>query len=229
MQSDNPKLRQKRFDNSIKFLNKMNSIRWYKTPAFLASICLCLGIASCNEKPGKGGFSVNHSAPAVEEEVVDVAPEEPVEANEEEQLEVVIDSLTSNESEAAPELEIPTSQNLEEPVASNTESKKESKSADVPKQAVSEKATLNKTATEVKKTNTVLGGAGIVNHADGKTVIKFNRNYTLDLKNLKGEKITVRPGDEIINAHIHNGILRGGTLRTSTGEEKTLNGLQIKL
>lgn len=82
--------------------------------------------------------------------------------------------------------------------------------------------TVNKKPNEPK---TVFGGTATLS---GKT-ITFLHAYTLDLQTMEGEVLSIGRGDRIKDAIIENGYLKGGYYVSSTGDERYISGLNVKL
>lgn len=78
--------------------------------------------------------------------------------------------------------------------------------------------------------SSILGGAATLTKSGGVYTIKFNRPYSLDLGKGDGETLQLNPGDVIERADVyHDSVLRQGNLRTTSGEERYLKGLNVKL
>lgn len=78
--------------------------------------------------------------------------------------------------------------------------------------------------------SSILGGAATLTKSGGVYTIKFNRPYSLDLGKGNGETLQLNPGDVIERADVyHDAVLRQGNLRTTSGEERYLKGLNVKL
>lgn len=76
---------------------------------------------------------------------------------------------------------------------------------------------------------TVLGGTAVIITEGSYKTIRFNRDYDLDLGKSDGSVLHIRAGEEINNAHITHGKLRGGNYRNSAGDEQGLHGLNVTL
>lgn len=106
----------------------------------------------------------------------------------------------------------------------------EVKEAEPEKKPVSEPAKTDPSPTNnTPASKSVLGGAATLISQGGATMVKFNRSYTLDLGKSDGSTLQIAPGDVIERAQIHNNTLRGGNYRSTSGEEKYLKGLNVKL
>ena len=78
--------------------------------------------------------------------------------------------------------------------------------------------------------SSILGGAATLTKSGGAYTIKFTQPYSLDLGKGSGESIQINPGDIIERADVyHDSVLRAGNLKTTSGEEKYLKGLNVKL
>lgn len=78
--------------------------------------------------------------------------------------------------------------------------------------------------------SSILGGAATISKSGGSYTIKFTRPYSLDLGKGNGETIQLNSGDVIERADVyHDAVLRAGNLRTTSGEERYLKGLNVKL
>lgn len=75
----------------------------------------------------------------------------------------------------------------------------------------------------VKKS--VLGGAATLLD----NTITFHRAYILDLQTMEGEELSIGRGDRIKEAKIKNGYLMSGIYVSSTGDERYISGLNVKL
>ena len=76
----------------------------------------------------------------------------------------------------------------------------------------------------------ILGGAATMSKSGGVYTIKFNRPYSLDLGKGTGETLQINRGDIIERAVVyHDAVLRAGNLKTTSGEEQYLKGLNVKL
>ena len=75
------------------------------------------------------------------------------------------------------------------------------------------------------RSGSVLGGAATIS---GNT-ITFRHAYTLDLKTMEGEELSIERGDKIREAKIENGCLTSGIYVSSTGEERYISGLNVEL
>lgn len=71
----------------------------------------------------------------------------------------------------------------------------------------------------------VFGGAATLS---GNT-ITFQHAYTLDLQTMEGEELSIGRGDRIKEAKIKNGYLMSGIYVSSTGDERYISGLHVKL
>lgn len=71
----------------------------------------------------------------------------------------------------------------------------------------------------------VFGGAATLS---GNT-ITFQHAYTLDLQTMEGEELSIGRGDRIEEAKIKNGYLKSGIYVSSTGDERYISGLHVKL
>ena len=105
-------------------------------------------------------------------------------------------------------------------------------------QVVTETQTKKPEATNDKEVTTqpspasssILGGAATLSKSGGAYTIKFTRPYSLDLGKGNGETIQINPGDMIERADVyHDAVLRAGNLKTTSGEEMYLKGLNVKL
>lgn len=59
--------------------------------------------------------------------------------------------------------------------------------------------------------------------------ITFQHAYTLDLQTMEGEELSIGRGDRIEEAKIKNGYLMSGIYVSSTGDERYISGLHVKL
>ncbi len=107
-------------------------------------------------------------------------------------------------------------------VSNNTkeEPKKETKAG---------KSTTGGSTTAPASPKTVLGGAAVMSQSQGYTTITFKRPYSLDTGDAEHSTLTINPDDKIYMANVRNGILYGGQLQRSNGEEKSLSGLKVRL
>ena len=103
------------------------------------------------------------------------------------------------------------------------ETKKETKS-DEPAKPVTDTSVA-----PTPSSKTVMGGAAVMSTSGGYTSIKFKRFYNLDMGDSDHSTLAINPGDEIYMANVRNGILYGGQLKRSNGEEVALSGLKVRL
>ena len=83
---------------------------------------------------------------------------------------------------------------------------------------------------QASSSSSILGGAATLTKSGGAYTIKFTRPYSLDLGKGSGETIQLNPGDMIERADVyHDAVLRAGNLKTTSGEERYLKGLNVKL
>ena len=79
------------------------------------------------------------------------------------------------------------------------------------------------------KTAAVLGGAATKSTSNGYVTLTFVSDYNLDLGKADRSKLRIRKGERIERADIRHGVLRGGTHVSSSGEENSLTGLNVRL
>lgn len=142
---------------------------------------------------------------------------EPVEAYPPEQEQV----LPLNEGEEVP-VEIIETPEVDEPINEAT----------AEQQPVKQEAPAAKgeTSQPAMTSSSILGGAATLSKSGGAYTIKFTRPYSLDLGKGSGETIQINPGDMIERADVyHDAVLRAGNLKTTSGEERYLKGLNVKL
>lgn len=85
------------------------------------------------------------------------------------------------------------------------------------------------TSEPASASQSVLGGAAtLINEGTYKT-LKFKRAYNLDLGKSDGSTLHINAGDEIYNAHISHGVLKGGQYKDSNGNEESISGINVKL
>ena len=134
----------------------------------------------------------------------------------------------------------PTEQVEVPPVVEETETPEEIIEAPAAVETVNEEAAQPQTqqpaavTTPVEKpqaaSSSILGGAATMTKSGGAYTIKFNSPYTLDLGKGNGETIQLNPGDIIERADVyHDAVLRAGNLKKTSGEERYLKGLNVKL
>ncbi len=75
----------------------------------------------------------------------------------------------------------------------------------------------------------VLGGAAVIINEGSYKTLRFKRDYDLDLGKTDGSTLHIRAGEEINNAHITHGKLRGGNYRNLSNVEQYLQGLNVTL
>lgn len=144
-------------------------------------------------------------------------PNEPVEVYPTEQEQV----MPVNEGEEAP-VEIIEAPEVNEPI-------NEGVTEPQPKQPETS-AVKGETSQPAASSSSILGGAATMSKSGGAYTIKFTRPYNLDLGKGNGETIQINPGDMIERADVyHDAVLRAGNLRTTSGEERYLKGLNVKL
>lgn len=135
----------------------------------------------------------------------------------EEVADSVKEDSSAEEAEAAGEAEAATeSVKAQEP-------QKETKTSE------SGKTAADSSATPAPSSKTVMGGAAVMSTSGGYTSLKFKRSYSLDMGDVDHSTLTINPDDEIYMANVRNGILYGGQLKRSNGEEVALSGLKVRL
>lgn len=126
-----------------------------------------------------------------------------------------------NEGEEAP-VEI-----IEAPVVDQPVNEVVTEPGPVPQETSGSKEVTTQTTTP---SSSILGGAATLSKSGGAYTIKFTRPYSLDLGKGNGETIQINPGDIIERADVyHDAVLRAGNLKTTSGEEMYLKGLNVKL
>ena len=113
-----------------------------------------------------------------------------------------------------PEVVAPVNEGMKEPQSTKTETS----------------SGMEKNPQPSVSSSSILGGAATLTKSGGAYTIKFNRPYSLDLGKGNGETLQINPGDMIERADVyHDAVLRAGNLKTTSGEEKYLKGLNVKL
>lgn len=111
---------------------------------------------------------------------------------------------------------------IEEPLGEGETEKEGAKTAATPKEEP-------KASPSAPAQKTVLGGTAVLVNNGGNITIKFKRSYQLDMGEMDGSTLPVYSGDEIYMANVRNGILYGGQLKRSSGEEISIQGIRVKL
>lgn len=98
-----------------------------------------------------------------------------------------------------------------------------------PKTHESTKPVSDTPAAPASSSEIVMGGAAVMSTSGGNISIIFKKAYSLDMGDADHSTLAIHPKDEIYMANVCNGILYGGQLKRSNGEEVSLSGLKVRL